>query len=48
MVSGADGDVVKEWDSAVFRCDQCDNLLLWDKYDDDARMCVDCAEVSNG
>jgi Zn ribbon nucleic-acid-binding protein len=35
--------MMKEWDNKVFRCDTCDNLLLWEKYDDDARMCVDCA-----
>ena len=38
--------MIKEWDNGVFRCETCDNLLLWEKYDDDARMCVDCAEVT--
>jgi hypothetical protein len=35
---------MKEWDNQVFRCDTCDNLLLWEQYDDDARMCKACAK----
>jgi hypothetical protein len=36
---------MKEWDNKVFRCDTCDNLLLWSEYDDDMRMCTYCAQV---
>jgi hypothetical protein len=39
---------MKEWDSEVFRCDTCDNLLLWEQYDNDARMCKPCAIVMDG
>ena len=38
--------MMKEWDAHVFRCDTCDNLLMWTQYDDDARMCKACAEVT--
>ncbi len=40
------GTSMKEWDNRVFRCDTCDNLLLWEQYNDDARMCKACAEVN--
>lgn len=39
---------MREWDNRVFRCDTCDNLLLWEQYDDDARMCKACATVMDG
>jgi len=39
---------MREWDNRVFHCDTCDNLLMWEQYDDDARMCFACATVMDG
>jgi len=36
---------MREWDGDVFRCETCDNILLWSQWDADARMCKACAEV---
>ena len=36
---------MKEWDNDMFRCDTCDNVLFWEQWDADARMCKACAEV---
>ena len=39
---------VRSWDGRVFVCPTCDNALLWEHYDQDARMCKACAEVIPG
>lgn len=36
---------MREWDNSVFVCDTCDNFLLWEHYDAEARVCKACAEV---
>jgi hypothetical protein len=37
--------MIRAWDSGVFVCETCDNYLLWEHYDAEARMCKACAKV---
>lgn len=42
---GSEGKLIRLWDGQVFLCDTCDNLLMWEQYDEDGRMCKACAQV---
>lgn len=43
---GSEGILIRAWDGQVFVCETCDNALMWEQYDNDARMCKACAEVT--